>query len=57
MIVKIALAALVGALSGMLAGTRGVPWPPSAQGQKGYGAGTVALVEAAWNTARRHIAP
>jgi hypothetical protein len=57
MVAKIALAALVGALFGMLAATHGEPWPTSAQGQTGYGAGTVARVEAAWNTVRRHSTP
>jgi hypothetical protein len=54
MLVKIALAALVGAFSGMLAANRWVPLPPSAQGQTLSGSRTVVLIEAA---ARRHRAP
>jgi hypothetical protein len=53
---KIALAALVGALSGMLAGS-GVLWPPAPPTDTSYGARTVARVEAAWHAARQHRWP
>jgi hypothetical protein len=57
MIVKIALAALVGVLSGTLVATRGVFWPPSPGTHASHGERVIARVEAAWNTARRQSAP
>jgi hypothetical protein len=57
MLAKILLAALVGALSGMLAATRGVFWPPSPGTNAAYGERVVARVEAAWKAPRHHNAP
>jgi hypothetical protein len=54
MLVKIALAALVGALSGMMAAAS---QDPPADVLALYGARTVAAVEAAWHAARLHRAP
>jgi len=55
MLVKMtALAALVGALCGMLAANHWVLFPPLAHGQTRYGSWTVVLIEAA---VRRHRAP
>jgi hypothetical protein len=57
MIVKIALAALVGALSGTLVATRGVFWPPLAGTHASCRERVIARVEAASNTLRHHNAP
>ena len=57
MIVKIALAALVGALSGTLVATRGVSWPPSPGTHASHGERVIARVEAARSTLRNHNAP
>ena len=54
MAVKIVVAALVGALSGMLAATRGALWPPT---PLAYDVVTVARLETAWSALRRHYAP
>jgi hypothetical protein len=57
MITKIAMAALVGALSGSLAATRGVFWPPSSGTHASYSERVIARVEAAWNAMHRHTTP
>jgi hypothetical protein len=55
-LVKIVVAALVGALSGMFAAS-GVPWAAAPGAQTISGATTVARVEAAWHALRQHRAP
>jgi len=57
MLAKIALAALIGALSGMFAASDGTPWPPVGGTQTSFGARTVACVESAWHALRHHRAP
>jgi hypothetical protein len=56
MLVKIALAALVGALSGMFAAaSEGPPAAPDTLAM--YGARTLARVESAWHAVRLNRAP
>jgi hypothetical protein len=57
MLAKIALAVLIGAVSGMFAAYGGGPWPPAAGTQTSFGARTVACVETAWHALRHHRAP
>jgi hypothetical protein len=57
MAAKIVVAALVGALSGMLAATHGMLSPPSPDTETRYGVWTVARIETAWSALRRHGAP
>jgi len=54
MLARIALAALVGAICGMLAATSGVLWPPASSTQTLESARTLARVEAAWHLLRQH---
>jgi hypothetical protein len=57
MLVKIALAVLIGALAGMVVGTRGVLWPAAPGPQALDGARTLAHVEGAWHALRQHRSP
>jgi hypothetical protein len=56
MLAKIALAALVGALSGIMAAASEGP-PAAADALALYGARTLARVEAAWHAVRLNRAP
>lgn len=55
MAAKIVVAALLGALFGMLTVTGGMLWPPRTPDQRS--AATIARIESAWNVARRNHAP
>ncbi|HET9594281.1 MAG TPA: hypothetical protein VFP65_01805 [Anaeromyxobacteraceae bacterium] len=57
MLAKLALAALIGAVMGVVAATGGAPWPGSTVTQTTLGARTVASVEAAWHALRQRRAP
>jgi hypothetical protein len=57
MMARIVLAALVGALCGMLAATSGLIWPPLSGVQTLDTAKTLAQVEAALRAVRQHRSP